>query len=123
MADTKKLIKEYRELRMSGGTAENNSRIAELERRLRDAADTPLGYLDPKEGNVVSDFLSNKLGKTGPIGGKRKGTSTPKANVYNTNDAYTKMSMMKKGGRLKIKKTKGRKRAALRGHRAEQRGG
>ncbi len=123
MADTKELIKEYRKLRMSGGTAENNSRIAELERRLRDAADAPLNYLDPKEGNVVSDFLSNKLGKTGPIGGKSKGTSTPKANVYNTNDAYTKMSMMKKGGRLKIKKTKGRKRAALRGHRAEQRGG
>jgi len=31
--------------------------------------------------------------------------------------------MMKKGGRLKVKKTKGRKRAALRGHRAELRGG
>ena len=122
MADTKELIKEYRKLRMSGGTAENSSRIAELERRLRDA-DAPLDFLDSKEGNVVSDFLSNKLGKTGPIGGKRKGTSTPKANVYNTNDAYTKMSMMKKGGRLKVKKTKGRKRAALRGHRAEQRGG
>lgn len=122
MADTKKLIKEYRELRMSGGTPQNNSRMAELERRLRDA-DVPLDYLDSEEGNVVSDFLSDKLGKTGPVGGKRKGTSTPKANVYNTNDAYTKMSMMKKGGRLKIKRTKGRKRAALRGHRAEQRGG
>ena len=119
MADTKELIKEYRKLRMSGGTAENSSRIAELERRLRDA-DAPLDFLDSKEGNVVSDFLSNKLGKTGPIGGKRKGTTTPKANVYNTNNAYTKMSMMKKGGRLKVKNTK---RAALRGHRAEQRGG
>lgn len=119
MADTKELIKEYRKLRMSGGTAKNNSRIAELERRLRDA-DAPLDYLDSEEGNVVSDFLSNKLGKTGPVGGKRKGTTTPKANVYNTNDAYTKMSMMKKGGRLKVKNTK---RAALRGHRAEQRGG
>ena len=122
MADTKKLIKEYRKLRMSGGTAKNNPRIAELERRLRVAV-APLDYLDSKEGNVVSDFLSNELGKTSPVGGKRKGTSTPKANVYNTNDAYTKMSMMKKGGRLKVKKTKGRKRAALRGHRAEQRGG
>ena len=48
MADTKELIKEYRKLRMSGGTAKNNSRIAELERRLRDA-DAPLDYLDSEE--------------------------------------------------------------------------
>jgi hypothetical protein len=122
MADKKKLIAEYRKLRMTGGTPKNNSRMADLKRALEKAG-ISLDYLEPKEGNVISNFLSNKLGKTGPIGGTRKVTFTPKANIYNIDDAYTKMSMMKKGGRLKAKKTKGRKRAALRGHRAEQRGG
>jgi|TARA_R110002126_G_scaffold253537_1_gene396627 hypothetical protein len=121
--DRQKLITELRKLRMSGLTETSSPRMAELRRAL-EKADDPLQYAKPTTSKLKTSLAD--LGTKSPLGGKvRTPPKKSTANPYNLASSYTKLPgvMMKKGGRLKVKKTKGRKRAALRGHRAELRGG
>jgi len=121
--DRKKLITELRKLRMSGLTETSSPRMAELRRAL-EKADDPLQYEKPTTSKLKTSLAD--LGTKSPLGGKvRTSPKKTTGNPYNMAASYTKLPgvMMKKGGRLKVKKTKGRKRAALRGHRAELKGG
>ena len=121
--DRQKLITELRKLRMSGLTETSSPRMAELKRAL-EKADDRLQYTKPTTSNLTTSLAN--LGTKSPLGGKvRTSPKKTSSNPYKLSASYTKLPgvMMKKGGRLKVKKTKGRKRAALRGHRAELRGG
>ena len=111
-------------VRQSKGTSlvkKGTAALANLDRgRAKDLAASLEGTLAG-----ISPAFDRRQRLKGIKKAKKLGTLSKSSDVFDLPDLeeedYTKVSMLKKGG--KVKKTKGRKRAALRGYRAELRGG